>query len=347
MSPDNKQDQNKREDPLDIFTSIPSPESVDPFDGLDLGDICATPKKKQPTVEVAEDNSSSADSLFSFDPLEGIDLQEITANTELQQDHPAVPHESAPPPKASTPTVSTESLPASKNNHSSAAQVTPTSIHPLLEQASRYSELTRIREKIVLDCNASAGNILMITSPKDNAGKTLLAAALAYNMVRLCNNSVLLIDCNMRHPDIHTYFNLPQQDGFTEMIIHNQPCQAMIKETSLSGLHVLTAGRTSNTLYQSMQHHHLPDLLSELRRRYDFVIIDTSPVLAQNRNNVDTVVLSKLADYGLFVIRNRNITQKSIKEAVDMISAGNGKINGIVYNQLVSEKKPASPFYKK
>lgn len=353
MSTDNNQ-------PADICSTIHSADKIDPFEGLNLDEICVPPHQLT-GISPEEETNQNKNELFDLNPLDDIDLADLSVNPDTisstqttKASNPSArddvnfiiipgnetdePEEQKRPYKRPTRSLSTDvsHLPVKqKKNY----------INPIIEKAYHYAELTQIREKVFSSLEKSGGNTLLIASPYDNTGSSLLAAALGYNAACSCQKSVLLIDCNMRRAGLHEFFGLPQSYGFTELIINNLPWKAVVKETGIENLSVITAGDYYDNFSEYLRYSHIPNLLHEIRHQYDLIIFDTSPVLAPNRNNVNIVSLTSEADYFLLITKQAGTTKDDLKETKNVIEAGNGSIDGIVLNEHKPEKKP-SPYKK-
>ncbi len=364
-----------KQDPTDICKTIHVPGKLDPFEGLDLDGMCVPPLDQKKASAEVEEQESLKTSLFDLNPLDDKQLQGLSPSsspntqetaTEPLRDalHPVteedvnfviVPEQKTvleeEPEQVEQSQKDEEQPPIQLEQSLSTDIARPPAklkeyfVHPILEKAYRYTELTQIREKILAGLEASGGNTLLIASPMDNTGSSLLTAALGYNTARSCQKKVLLIDCNMRRAGLHTFFNLDQSYGFTELIQKNMPWQAVTKETGIENLHVITAGTPCDTFSEYLRHSHIPNLIEEMRHQFDLIIFDTSPILTPNRNNVNIVSLTSVVDYFLLITKKAGTTKDHLKETINVIEAGNGKIDGIVLNEHSPEKKE-TPYSK-
>jgi capsular exopolysaccharide synthesis family protein len=352
-----KEDNNTK----DICKTIHFHDKIDVFDGLNLEDMCVPPQAKESSSEGDSKDSNEPDGLFQLNPLDGINLEEMT-----------VVNKSSPSQSSDRPQLTDQDdvnfiiLPGSdsdgsdawqqkkKERHRSGRGKSPLSnniilppaitkkqisVNSIIEKAYHYAELTQIREKLFASLAESGGNTLLVASPEDNTGTSLLVAALGYNVACSCQKSVLLLDCNMRRSGLHSFFNLPQSYGFTELVQNNLPWQAVVKETGFEYLHILTAGAPCGNLSDYLRDSHIPNLLNSMRNKYDLIVIDTSPVLTPNRNNVNIVSLTSVVDYFLLVVKKAGTTKEHLKETKNIIEAGTGKIDGIIINEHAPAKK--------
>ncbi|HID70783.1 MAG TPA: hypothetical protein EYP35_10100 [Desulfobacterales bacterium] len=339
---------------VDLFSTIHTADKVDPFDGLDLNEICVSPNKLNPASATDKKKSNKAE-LFDLNPLDGIDMQDLSINpdtltsaqtsdgTTLKHQNNVnfviLPGKDSPDAEEKPFTRTIRSL-STDISHPPVIQPHAV-IKPIVEKAYHYAELTQIREKIFSSLEKSDGNSLLVASPDDNTGTTLLAASLGYNTACSCQKSVLLVDCNMRRPGLHDFFCLPQAYGLTDLIRNNIPWQAVIKETRVDNLSIMTAGESCETLSANLKYSHIPNLLQEIQAHFDLIIFDTSPILRPNRNNVNIVSLTSVAGFFLLITKQSGTTKDHLKEVQSIIEAGNGKIDGIVLNEHTPVKRPA------
>ncbi len=314
----------------DICSSIHSADNIDPFEGLNLDSICVSPSKT---------DTKSSDQLFSLNPLDDIDLQDISVHPEIK-----------PPPQQVLEDADITTIKTATQTHESVADSplpldtrNKNQLCPILDKAYHYAELTQVRQQVLANLRDRNGKTLLIASPFDNTGTSFLASALAYSTASSCQLNVLLIDCNMRRAGLHDFFSIPQPFGFTDIIQNNLPWQDVVKETGIPRLHIITAGTPVNNFSKHLRFGHIQQITQDVKKRYDIIILDTSPILTPNRNNVDIVSLTEVADYFLIVTKHAGTTKEHLQETKSIIEAGNGRIDGIVINEFTPEPKP-NPF---
>ena len=343
----------------DICHTIHTADSVDPFEGLDLSEICVAPAQKgQEPDETNNQESQEGGGLFDLNPLDGIDLQGISLSPEVVSGNDAgsiskkrfhdsghiandTPQEQG---VATEPDIE-DSLGSDTFSKSTEGALPPqkiltTPIHPLIEKAYHYAELTQIRQKIFDGLAQKNGKTVLTASPLDNTGSSLLAAALAYNAACSCQYNVLLIDCNMRRAGLHTFFSVPLSYGFTDLVRNNLPWQAVVKDISIEGLSIITAGEPIDNFSDYLRYAHIPDLVTAVKDSYDLIIFDTSPILKPNRNNVNIVSLTAVVDYFLLITKQTGTTKELLKETKEIVEAGSGQIDGIVINEHTPSSQP-------
>jgi Mrp family chromosome partitioning ATPase len=105
-----------------------------------------------------------------------------------------------------------------------------------------------------------------------------------------------------------------------------------VKNTGLSELKVITAGEPSTELSFFLNRSFIKHMLQDVSSEFELIIIDTSPVLISNINNVDPVYLSTLCDMVILVVQDKMTTKAMLVDAVDSIRDGGGDVDAIVYN---------------
>jgi len=200
-------------------------------------------------------------------------------------------------------------------------------------KAFDYVEVHRLKEKLLADMQKDSLNTVMVTSPHDRSGCTFLAFMLGFSAASFSQIRVLLVDLNMRSPELHRPFELPLENGFTEVSSGSLYWKDAIKNTSFGSLKLLTAGRQDIQLSFALKHSKTREMLTEMKEEYDLIIFDTSPVLVHNRQNIDPAFLSLLSDIVIVVVQDKITKKSELVAAVDTITSSGGKIHGIVYNQ--------------
>jgi len=201
-----------------------------------------------------------------------------------------------------------------------------------------YVEVHRLKEKLLADMQKHNQNTVMVTSPHDRTGCTFLSFMLGFSAASFSQIRVLLVDLNMRNPELHRPFGLPLENGFTEVSSGSLYWKDAIKNTSFGSLKILTAGRQDIQLSFALKHSKTREMLAEMKEEYDLIIFDTSPVLAHNRQNVDPAFLGLISDIVIVMVQDKITKKSELIDTVDTIKNSGGKIHGIIYNQQFKAK---------
>jgi capsular exopolysaccharide synthesis family protein len=141
--------------------------------------------------------------------------------------------------------------------------------------------------------------VLSITSAISGEGKTSLAAQLAVSIATATNRPTLLIDGDMRSPDIHRIFGVELGPGLSEILTGECPAEEALETEFSDNLHLLTAGRLDRNPHRLMGLGNFHQLVEKMRKLYDYVIIDTPPVLPAS----ESLLMSSAADANILCVR--------------------------------------------
>jgi capsular exopolysaccharide synthesis family protein len=221
-----------------------------------------------------------------------------------------------------------------------------TSLRRLVAAAYRYSEVSRIREKIVDELRSRKLHTVMVASPDDGTGNTAIVSLIGYSSAFFTGMKVLLLDLNMRRPELHVPFGFSQANGFSEIIKGTLPWKEAVKETNIPTLKVITAGQPDADLSRYVRRQILRRLFKEMSGEYDMILMDSSPLLVHNRNNVDPVLLSLVSDLVIMAVQTNKTSKSDFRAAVEAIEKAGGKVTGIINNQQF-KKSISSLLWKK
>jgi non-specific protein-tyrosine kinase len=184
-------------------------------------------------------------------------------------------------------------------------------------------------------------SILLLTSGVPSEGKSTTAGNLAIVLAQAGNN-VLLIDGDLRRPSQHTIFNLPNKRGVTSLLLKlnnddsdievRNLVEDTVQPTEVEGLHLMTCGSIPHNPSELLGSTKMRRLLEVLEKQYDFVLIDSPPVLSVT----DAVVLGAIAGTTLIVVRANKSRKDELKQVVGRLNDVNARISGVVLNSLKS-----------
>jgi polysaccharide biosynthesis transport protein len=142
--------------------------------------------------------------------------------------------------------------------------------------------------------------VVMVTSAVGGEGKTTLASHLAGSLAR-AGRRTLLIDCDLRRPAAHQLFELPLQPGLSEALLGEVHVAEATLATAVDGLWLMPAGQWDREVIQSLAREGLRQIFDKLRHDYDFIVIDSHPVLPATDSlligqHVDAVLLSVMRE---------------------------------------------------
>ena len=325
--------QRNKNNPPKSASNYQSQAQFDPLEGIGQMDSVLPDVNDR---KVATKSNKTPSGLHAdFDPLEGIDSKRsVTANTELRpKDDNLLDNLDMSGLSVGSPKKWELTPPEDIPSEGPLVKIKDPTSNDWWPQAFDYVEVHRLKEKLLANMRKKNQNIVMVTSPHDQAGCTFLAFMLGFSAASFSQIRVLLVDLNMRSPELHRPFGLRLENGFTEVSSGSLYWKDAIKNTNFGSLKILTAGRQDIQLSFALKHSKTREMLAEMKDTYDLIIFDTSPVLAHNRQNVDPAFLALLSDIVIVVIQDKITKKSELVDAVDTIENSGGKIHGIVYNQ--------------
>jgi non-specific protein-tyrosine kinase len=174
---------------------------------------------------------------------------------------------------------------------------------------------------------------LLATSTVPDEGKSTTLANLAVTMAQ-AEQRVILVDCDLRRPTIHTLFNLPNDMGLTSMILANDDSMLPLQQTGVPGLQVLTSGPQPPRPADILGSRRMEAIIERLRAEADVVLFDTPPLIAVS----DAAVLATRVDGVLLVLKAHHTTRDHARHAREMLERGKANVVGVVLNNAEVEQ---------
>ena len=175
--------------------------------------------------------------------------------------------------------------------------------------------------------------LLQFTSPTAGDGKSSVSANLAV-VIAQSGRSVLLIDCDLRRQTQHERFGLPNNIGVTSIISGESSLKAAVQETCVKNLELLASGPPCGNPAEILTSEGYADLLQQVRKKYDFVIIDTPPVLPVT----DPAIISNLVDAVYMPMRIRKGVQVKSQKAIESLAMVGCQVSGVIINGLTPKE---------
>ena len=219
--------------------------------------------------------------------------------------------------------------------------------NPLLNNGvpQNFSEAFRTVRTNVLFSSAEEGmRTLVITSAGPGEGKSLVASNLAIAMAQ-AGQRVLLIDADMRRPRVHEIFGGEQEPGLSNVLAGNAKTSEAIRKSSIAGLWLMHAGHIPPNPAELLASKRYTDLVASLGAHFDWVILDTPPVMVV----ADSSIVANQASGVLFVVRAENTSRQAARTAVEQLDAANAHLVGSVLNRADVIRNPYyySAYYRK
>lgn len=197
----------------------------------------------------------------------------------------------------------------------------------LQEPESLAAEAYRSFRTALLSSDDSGPRVICFVSGRGQEGKSTSAVNTAVVMAQQ-GSRVLLVDADMRCPTIHSHFQLPLESGLSDCLrLGSAPTPIRIADTSLF---VLRAGARPPYISELLSSIRMKNLLRIWRKEYDFVIIDTPPVLAFT----DGVIMAGMADATVLVVRSTTTNKEALSYVRRRLERANALICGVLLNDV-------------
>lgn len=213
-----------------------------------------------------------------------------------------------------------------------------------------------LRTNIQLTDTSKPKKIILVTSSRMGEGKSLTATNLA-TVLAQAKNKVLIIDADLRRPQQHKNLQLKREPGLKDLLLtldtnsridnHQNgqepkltllaeeenaasgPFSGYIQQTMQPMLFAMTSGSFVDGPFEVLDSNHMRQLLDQLCEQYDYIVIDSLPVLA----GTEAVVLSVMVDSVVLVIDTKKTKSREIKQVVENLQWVHAKIDGVVLNR--------------
>ena len=197
--------------------------------------------------------------------------------------------------------------------------------HPVLAQLNE--SIDSVRTALMHESTTKRRQLILVTSPATSEGRTTVASQLAASLAR-AGRRTLLIDGDLRRPSLHTLFNLPLEDGLSEVLRAETEVTDVIRPTQAEGLWVMTAGYCEGEAVKALATDQAQPIFEKLRSEYDFIIIDGPPVLGLS----DSLLFGQHCDGAILsVLRDHSVVPK-IHQTAQLLKSVGVRLIGSVIN---------------
>ncbi|GEO37561.1 exopolysaccharide transport family protein [Skermanella aerolata] len=211
----------------------------------------------------------------------------------------------------------------------------PPQDYALDKPASAYSQAVKslFTSLIIAHQRKGTGNIVLLTSAVPGEGKSALVATLA-RVTAIAGRRVLIVDCDLRRPNIHRSLSLPNQYGLADFLSGNATLPDVMRTDSRTGADVITAGSPTDNPEEIIRNPLFDQMLFNLRPQYDLILLDAPPVLPVS----DTRILAEKASQCVVVVKWRRTPRKLVQLAIRQLTEAGANIAGVALNQVDTSK---------
>ncbi|MEJ2621145.1 MAG: polysaccharide biosynthesis tyrosine autokinase [Candidatus Thiodiazotropha sp.] len=187
--------------------------------------------------------------------------------------------------------------------------------------------LRSLRTILHFDLMDRANKSLLITSSSPGVGKSFLTINLGVVLAQL-GKPVVIVDADLRRGHINREFKLDRNNGISEYVTDQSPLSEIVKPTSVPNLFVVTTGQTPTNPSEILMHSGFESLLTELKKKYDTVIVDTPPILAVS----DAAIIGRHIGVALLIACAGKHPISELEQAVKQFKLSGVPIKATIFN---------------
>ncbi|ROP74846.1 polysaccharide biosynthesis tyrosine autokinase [Curtobacterium sp. PhB115] len=218
--------------------------------------------------------------------------------------------------------------------------------HPLLDATNRYTPraeaFRQLRTQLTFTNLEGSSQSLVVTSARPGEGKSTTAVNLAMTLAQN-GGRVLLVDADLRRPKIGDYLGLESRVGLTTVLARQVALEDAIQTIGdTNPLAVLASGRVPPNPSELLGSQHMAELVRELERRYDYVIVDAPPALPVT----DPAILGAICSGVLLVVSmNGHVRRADVQAAHERMQRIGARVLGVVLNKTTLQRKERSYYH--
>ena len=173
----------------------------------------------------------------------------------------------------------------------------------------------------------SGGRVLLVTSAAGGEGKSVTALNLSLALASSLEGRVLLIDGDLRRPQVHKRLGLNPAKGFSDLLLRPDG-DVNSYVSKFQDLYVITGGAEAVNPVGLLASRRAAEILARLRKEFQFIVLDSPPIVPI----ADSHILAGLSDGVMIVVRARRTPRELFRRAIESLGASN--VLGVVLNDI-------------
>lgn len=196
-------------------------------------------------------------------------------------------------------------------------------------------DIRTIRTNIEFSLLEDDDKLILFTSSRPGEGKSFISSNLSVALTQN-NKKVLMIDCDMRLGRLNKIFSLNNKFGLSNLLLkykRRDDINEAIQHTKIENLDIISRGSVPPNPPELLNSKRFTDILDFLKNKYDYIILDTPPVIGLS----DTIILSKIVDR-IAIICSVGTKIEDLEETKKLLSNTENKIAGVILNRIKKSK---------
>jgi len=206
----------------------------------------------------------------------------------------------------------------------------PIDLQPLrlsMEDIQR-DEIFKLVQRVFLASGAEKSRLVVVSGMESGVGCSWICARMAEVLAAQVTASVCVVDANLRSPGLHHEFEVSNHYGLTDALQVSEPVRGFVTRLSRPNLWLLSCGEDKPETRTLLGSDRMRALLPELRREFDYVLLDAPPMSAGD----DSIMLARNAEGIVLVLRAHSSRRESARKAVRDLETANVRVLGAVLN---------------
>ncbi len=184
---------------------------------------------------------------------------------------------------------------------------------------------------VLLGSNGKPPSVVAVAAAQAGDGCSTTALNLAMMMARTGRPTVI-VDANMRDPELHKAFGVPASPGLAEVLTKKADLKSAVVGTKIPNLSVVPAGKPEVPAQALLTQTTLSEIFKAMRERFEMIVVDTPPIL----NYPDTLHVGKVVDGVLMVVSTHGASRRDQQEARRLLERVEARLLGTVLNRVRS-----------
>ena len=199
------------------------------------------------------------------------------------------------------------------------------------EMASVFSEAFRnLRTSLLYSTPDHPPKTILVTSPHPEDGKTSLVTNLAITLAQLGSGEILVIDGDMRRPNLHNILKIPKAPGLSTYLTGQANLEDVIVATAIPNLSVIPAGRLPVNPSELVASARFKQALETLGQRFAYIVIDTGPLFGVS----DGMILAGQVEGVVLVLRQGRASRDAAQRAIRSLMSVRARLLGVILNDV-------------
>jgi protein-tyrosine kinase len=207
---------------------------------------------------------------------------------------------------------------------------------PAVKNNAMADAFRLLRTQVLMQMRQNGWRTLAVTSPNKGAGKSTVSLNLAISFAMEVDATALLVDADLRDPDVRNLLELGQGPGIADYLLGKAVLGDLLIHPDIGNLVVLPGGEPVANTSELMRSPMMAGLVRELRERYPdrLVVFDVPPILS----GADTLALSTYMDATILLVEEGKTTREDVERSLDLLRQST--VMGIVLNKSLELPKP-------